>query len=427
MPAFVVIGGQWGDEGKGRMVDLLAQDAAIIARYSAGDNAGHTIINHMGKFALHLVPAGIFYPDKVCLIGNGVVINPAVLLDEIHQLEERGVSTKNLFVSDRAQVLFPYHPMLDELEEQARGDAAIGTTKRGVGPAFVDKIARRGIRMAELLEPDALRARLEQVLPEKNAVLVKLYDAEPLDFEELFDAFVKFGCELKPYVRDTSSIVHDALDNGEQVLLEGAQGSLLDVAAGTYPFVTSSAPSPLAAGAPIGIGIGPTQIERVVGVYKAYMTRVGAGPMPTELDDETGDILRRAGPAPEFGATTGRPRRCGWFDGVASRYSVRVNGVTGAALTRLDVLDNFPAIEVCTAYELDGKQIDSFPPTMTQLSRVTPVFEEQQGWQAETANVRKFKDLPKQAQSYVERIEELLGCPIEMVSVGPEREQIIIR
>ena len=427
MPAFVVIGGQWGDEGKGRMVDLLAQDAAIIARYSAGDNAGHTIINHLGKFALHLVPAGIFYPDKLCLIGNGVVVNPAVLLDEIHQLEERGVSTKNLFVSDRAQVLFPYHQMLDELEEQARGDAAIGTTKRGVGPAFVDKIARRGIRMADLLEPDALRARLEQVLPEKNAVLVKLYDAEPLDFEELFDAFVKFGCELKPYVRDTSSIVCDALDNGEQVLLEGAQGSLLDVDAGTYPFVTSSAPSPLAAGAPIGIGIGPTQIERVVGVYKAYMTRVGAGPMPTELDDETGDILRREGPAPEFGATTGRPRRCGWFDGVASRYSVRVNGVTGAALTRLDVLDNFPAIEVCTAYELDGNQIDFFPPTMTQLSRVTPVFEEHKGWQAETADVRKFNDLPKQAQLYVERIEELLGCPIEMVSVGPEREQIIIR
>ena len=427
MPAFVVIGGQWGDEGKGWMVDLLAQDAAIIARYSAGDNAGHTIINHMGKFALHLVPAGIFYPDKLCLIGNGVVVNPAVLLDEIHQLEERGVSTKNLFVSDRAQVLFPYHQMLDELEERARGDAAIGTTKRGVGPAFVDKIARRGIRMADLLEPDALRARLEQVLPEKNAVLVKLYEAEPLDFEELFDAFVKFGCELKPYVRDTSSIVRDALDNGEQVLLEGAQGSLLDVDAGTYPFVTSSAPSPLAAGAPIGIGIGPTQIERVVGVYKAYMTRVGAGPMPTELDDETGDILRREGPAPEFGATTGRPRRCGWFDGVASRYSVRVNGVTGAALTRLDVLDNFPAIEVCTAYELDGNQIDFFPPTMTQLSRVTPVFEEHKGWQAETADVRKFNDLPKQAQLYVERIEELLGCPIEMVSVGPEREQIIIR
>ena len=427
MSAFVVIGGQWGDEGKGRMVDLLAQDVAIIARYSAGDNAGHTIINHMGKFALHLVPAGIFYPDKLCLIGNGVMVNPAVLLDEIHQLEERGVSTKNLFVSDRAQVLMPYHQLIDELEERARGDAALGTTKRGVGPAYVDKIARRGIRMADLIEPDSLRARLEQVLPEKNAVLEKLYDAEPLDFEETYEAFVKFGCELKPYIRDTSVLVHDALERGEHVLLEGAQGSLLDVDAGTYPYVTSSTPSPLAAGAPAGIGIGPTQIERVVGVYKAYMTRVGAGPMPTELDDETGDILRREGPAPEFGATTGRPRRCGWFDGVASRYSVRVNGVTGAALTRLDVLDKFPAIEVCTAYELDGETINSFPPAMTVLNRVTPVFEEHEGWQAETANVRKFKDLPKLAQSYVERIEELLGCPIEMVSVGPERDQIIIR
>jgi len=427
MSAFVVIGGQWGDEGKGRMVDLLAQDASIIARYSAGDNAGHTIINHMGKFALHLVPAGIFYPDKMSLIGNGVMVNPAVLLDEIHQLEERGVSTKNLFVSDRAQVLMPYHQLIDELEERARGDEALGTTKRGVGPAFVDKIARKGIRMADLIEPDALRSRLEQVLPEKNELLEKLYSARPLDLEEMFETFVRHGCELAPYVRDTSEIVRDAIDRGERVLLEGAQGSLLDVDAGTYPFVTSSTPSPLAAGAPAGIGIGPTQIEDVVGVYKAYMTRVGAGPMPTELEDETGDILRREGPAPEFGATTGRPRRCGWFDGVASRYSIRVNGVTKAALTRLDVLDNFPAIEVCTAYELDGKQVQSFPATVATLSRVTPVFEEHEGWMADTSGARKFNDLPKKAQAYVERIEELLGCRIEMVSVGPERGQIIMR
>jgi adenylosuccinate synthase len=427
MSAFVIIGGQWGDEGKGRMVDLLAQDASIIARYSAGDNAGHTIINHLGKFALHLVPAGIFYPDKLCLIGNGVVVNPEVLLAEIHQLEERGVSTKNLFVSERAQVLMPYHRLIDEMEEKSRGDDAIGTTKRGVGPAFVDKIARRGVRMADLIDSEALRARLEQVLPERNAFIERMYGAEPLDFDEIFEQSVKFGCELQPYVRDTSELVRDAIDRGERVLLEGAQGSLLDVDAGTYPFVTSSAPSPLAAGAPAGIGIGPTQIEDVVGVYKAYMTRVGAGPMPTELEDETGDILRREGPAPEFGATTGRPRRCGWFDGVASRYSVRVNGVTKAALTRLDVLDNFPAIEVCASYMLDGEEITTFPATTTALSRVTPVFEEHQGWQAETANVRKFEDLPKLAQSYVERIEELLGCRIEMVSVGPEREQIIMR
>ncbi|MCI0849885.1 MAG: adenylosuccinate synthase [Chloroflexi bacterium] len=427
MSAFVVIGGQWGDEGKGRMVDLLAQDASVVARYSAGDNAGHTIINHMGKFALHLVPAGIFYPEKICLIGNGVVVNPQALLDEIEQLESRKVSTKNLFVSDRAQVLMPYHLLLDELEEEERGAGALDTTKRGVGPAFVDKVARQGIRMADLIEPKALRARLEDVLPRKNRVLERLYDAAPLDIDELYKASEEWGCKLRPYVRDTSAIVLDALDAGEKVLLEGAQGSLLDLDAGTYPYVTSSTPSSLAAGAAIGVGIGPTQIERVVGVYKAYMTRVGLGPMPTELTDETGDILRRQGPAPEFGSTTGRPRRCGWFDAVASRYSVRVNGVGSAALTRLDVLDNFPAIEVCTAYEVDGKESTSFPGTVSVLERSTPVYEEHEGWKQDTSGARRFSDLPKGAQRYVERIEDLLGCPIEFVSVGPEREQVIRR
>ena len=427
MSAFVVIGGQWGDEGKGRMVDLLAQDADIVARYSAADNAGHTIVNHMGKFALHLVPAGIFYPEKLCLIGNGVLVNPQVLLEEVGQLESRGVSTKNFFVSDRAQVLMPYHRLLDELEEKARGSTALGTTKRGAGPAFVDKVGRTGIRMAELIDPEALRKRLESVLPQKNLVLERLYDSPALDFEELYAESVEYGCQLKPYVRDTSAIVRAALERGENVLLEGAQGSLLDLDAGTYPYVTSSTPSSLAAGAAIGIGIGPTQIERVVGVYKAYMTRVGAGPMPTELLDETADIIRREGPAPEFGATTGRPRRCGWFDAVASRYSVQVNGVTSAALTRLDVLDNFSAIEVSTAYELDGERVESFPATLAQLERIKPVYEELPGWRKSTAGVRRFSDLPKEAQAYVERIEELLGCPIEIVSVGPEREQAIRR
>jgi len=427
MSAFVVIGGQWGDEGKGRMVDLLAQEASIVARYSAGDNAGHTVINHLGKFALHLVPAGIFYPDKLCLIGNGVVVNPQVLLDEIEQLESRGVSTKNLIVSDRAQVLMPYHLRVDELEEQARGSSALGTTLRGVGPAFVDKVARLGIRMADLIDPAALRSRLEMVLPQKNVLLERLYGAEPLDLESLHATYVEYGCKLKPYLRDTAAIVQEALERGEQVLLEGAQGSLLDLDIGTYPYVTSSTPSSLAAGAAIGVGIGPTQIERVVGVYKAYMTRVGNGPMPTELLDETGDIIRREGPAPEFGATTGRPRRCGWFDAVASRYSVRVNGVTSAALTRLDVLDNFPAIEICTAYELDGERLDSFPATTSILERVKPVFEEHSGWRKDTSGVRRFDDLPKEAQAYVKRIEALLGCPIDIVSVGPEREQAIRR
>ena len=427
MSAYVVIGGQWGDEGKGRMVDLLAQDADIVARYSAGDNAGHTIVNHLGKFALHLVPAGIFYPEKLCLIGNGVMVNPQVLLDEVRQLESRGVSTKHLYVSDRAQVLMPYHLRIDELEEQARGDAAIETTLRGVGPAFVDKVARLGVRMADLIDPEALRARLELVLPQKNRVLERIYGAEPLDLDGLHRTYVELGCQLAPFVRDTSSIVRDALARGEHVLLEGAQGSLLDLDAGTYPYVTSSTPSSLAAGAAIGVGVGPTQIDRVVGVYKAYMTRVGAGPMPTELTDETGDILRREGPAPEFGSTTGRPRRCGWFDAVASRYSVQVNGVTTAALTRLDVLDNFPQIEICTSYEIDGQPVDSFPATTRALERATPVLETHEGWQQPTVGARRFSDLPTAAHKYVERIEDLLGVPIDIVSVGPQREQVIRR
>jgi adenylosuccinate synthase len=427
MSAFVVIGGQWGDEGKGRTVDLYAQEASIVARYSAGDNAGHTIINHLGKFVLHLVPAGIFYPDKLCLIGNGVMVNPQVLIDEIRQLESRGVSTRNLYVSDRAQVLMPYHVLLDELEEASRGEGALGTTKRGVGPAFVDKVGREGIRMSDLIDPDALRARLEQVLPGKNLLLEKVYGAEPLDLEEIHKQAIEYGCELKPHIRDVSLIVHDAIERGEDVLLEGAQGTLLDLDVGTYPYVTSSTPSSLAAGAAVGVGIGPTQIDRVVGVYKAYMTRVGNGPMPTELLDETGEILRREGPAPEFGATTGRPRRCGWFDAVASRYSVRVNGVTSAVLTRLDVLDNFPSIQICRSYELDGEEVFSFPSTAAAFERIKPVLEEHKGWQQSTADARKFSDLPKEAQTYVERIEELLGARIELVSVGPEREQFIRR
>jgi adenylosuccinate synthase len=427
MSATVIIGGQWGDEGKGRMVDLLAQDAHIVARYSAGDNAGHTIINHLGKFGLHLVPAGIFYPDKLCLIGNGVMVNPEVLLGEIEQLESRGVSTKNLFVSDRAQVVMPYHLQLDELEERARGEAGLETTKRGMGPAFADKVARSGIRMADLIEPEALRARLESIIASKNKLLEKMYGTGPLDIESLHRMYVDFGCKIRPYLVDTSTIVQDALDRGDHVLLEGAQGVLLDLDIGTYPFVTSSTPSSLAAGAAIGIGIGPTQISRVVGVYKAYMTRVGAGPMPTELLDETADIIRREGPAPEFGTTTGRPRRCGWFDAVASRYSVRVNGVTSSALTRLDVLDKFPSMEMCVAYEIDGERTDAFPTTTSKLERARPVFEEVSGWQQPTSGARKFDDLPAAAQAYVERIEGLLRCPIEYVSVGPEREQVIRR
>lgn len=423
MPVTVVIGGQWGDEGKGRMVDLLAQDVQVVARYSAGNNAGHTVVNPIGEFRLHLVPAGIFYGDKTCLIGNGVVIDPKVLFEEIDDLRSHGVSLERLFISNRAHIIMPYHLLIDRLDEELRGPAAIGTTMRGVGPVFVDKVGRAGIRMADLIKPSAFRERLSLVLPYKNAVLQKLYGAEPLDFDEVYETYSDHGRQLAPFVRDTSAIVQEALERDEHVLLEGAQGSLLDLDAGTYEYVTSSVPSSAAAGAGIGIGIGPTQITRVVGVYKAYQTRVGAGPMPTELTGEMGELLREKGW--EYGATTGRPRRCGWFDSVAARYTVRFNGLTAALMTRLDVLDSFPTIKICTAYEVDGVPVESFPASLFTLARCEPVYEEVPGWQQETKEARRFQDLPKEAQDYVRRIEQLMGCPIDIVSVGPERGQAI--
>lgn len=424
MPAIVVIGGQWGDEGKGRVVDLLARQADVVARYSAGTNAGHTVINESGEFRLHLVPAGIFYPGKVCVIGNGVVIDPKELLDEIEALKARGISVQTLHISDRAQVLMPYHQIIDQLDEKLRGPLAIGTTGRGVGPAFVDKVARIGIRMADLIDEETLRRRLGFVLEYKNAVLQKLYGAAPLSFDEVFAAYSEYGRRLAPYVCDTAALVQDALDRGETLLLEGAQGSLLDLDFGTYEYVTSSVPSSIAAGAAIGIGIGPTQISRVLGVYKAYMTRVGNGPMPTELTDATGDELRERGA--EYGTTTGRPRRCGWFDAVASRYTVRLNGLSGIALTRLDVLDSFPTIRICTGYWLDGKVVDSLPGNTAMLDRYEPIYEDLPGWQTDTSHVRRFADLPPQAQAFVRRIEDLLQCPVDLVSVGPEREQAVV-
>jgi adenylosuccinate synthase len=426
MPATVVIGGQWGDEGKGRVVDLMARDASVIARYSAGNNAGHTIINKMGLFALHLVPAGIFYPGKTCLIGNGVAINPKVLLDEIESLESQGVDTQRLFVSDRAHVVMPYHPMIDNLDEKLRGAAAIGTTGQGIGPCFADKVARLGIRMGDLVEPQAFRDRLSFVLPYKNAVLTRLYEAEPLSFEEVYSAYSEYAARLARRVCDTSIIAREALERGEEVLLEGAQGALLDLDGGTYDYVTSSVPTSSSAGAALGIGIGPFQIERIVGVYKAYMTRVGNGPMPTELLDETSHILRNQGPRPEYGATTGRPRRTGWFDAVASRYTATLNSVSSVALTRLDVLDPFPAIQICTAYQIDGKRVDTPPASIADFERAEPVLEEMPGWLTDCSSARKFEELPPNAQRYVKRLESLIGAPIEIVSVGPEREQVIL-
>jgi adenylosuccinate synthase len=424
MPAIVVIGGQWGDEGKGRTIDLLAQNAGIVARYSAGNNAGHTVVNDMGTFRLHLVPAGIFYSDKVCIMGNGVVVDPAVLLEEIADLQSKGVSVKNLYVSNRCHIIMPYHTLIDRADEELRGPAAIGTTFRGVGPAFVDKVGRIGMRMVDLINPDTFRERLSMVLPYKNAVLQKLYGLEPLDFDQVYKEYRDYGRRLAPFVADTATMVQDALARGETVLLEGAQGSLLDLDSGTYEYVTSSVPSSTAAGAALGIGIGPTQITRVVAVYKAYQTRVGNGPMPSELKDATGEELREKGQ--EYGATTGRPRRCGWFDAVAARYTARLNWLSGAVITRLDVLDTFASIKICTAYQVDGTPVDHFPASLGRLQCCEPIFEELPGWQEPTTHIRRFENLPRHARDYVKRLEQLIGVPVALVSVGPEREQAII-
>ncbi|HKZ50636.1 MAG TPA: adenylosuccinate synthase [Dehalococcoidia bacterium] len=424
MSVVVVVGGQWGDEGKGRIIDLLAHNVHIVARYSAGNNAGHTVVNQHGEFRLHLVPAGIFYPDKVCIIGNGLVIDPGELLTEIQELEQRGISTKNLYASDRAHVLMPYHPLIDRLDEEMRGPMAIGTTGRGVGPAFVDKVARIGIRMADLIDPVRFRRRLEFVLPYKNAVLQKLSGAEPLSLEEVYTTYSEYGRLLAPFVTDAASLVRQAIARGESVLLEGAQGALLDLDFGTYEYVTASVPSSLAAGAATGIGIGPTQISHVVGIYKAYCTRVGNGPMPSELADEMGDLLRERGW--EYGATTGRPRRCGWFDAVAARYSARLNGFTGVALTKLDALDELPAIQICTGYKVGRAVCKGFPSSIPVLAKCEPLYEEMPGWQQPIEDVRSFGDLPPQARDYVRRLEELIGCPINLISVGPAREQTIM-
>ncbi|GAB4338865.1 MAG: adenylosuccinate synthase [Dehalococcoidia bacterium] len=429
MPIVVVVGGQWGDEGKGRIVDLLARKARVVARYSAGNNAGHTIVNERGEFKLHLVPAGVFYPEKTCVIGNGVAIDPEVLLDEINQLESRGVSTARLVVSDRAHVIMPWHRLLDQLDEQLRGSEAIGTTGKGVGPCFADKVARRGIRISDLMRREDLAERVKFALDFQNRVITQVYGAEPIRFDECMDRYVEFGRRLSQYVGDVQQIVLDAHRRGEYVLLEGAQGSLLDLDHGTYPYVTSSVPSSSSSGAALGVGIGPTDIQRVVGVFKSYCTRVGNGPFPTELFDETADRLRDHGKEDgrgEYGTTTGRPRRIGWLDAVAARYSVRMNGLAALALTRLDVLDDMPSIKICTAYELDGEIIETLPARESVLERVRPVYEELPGWQTSTTHVRNFDDLPPQAQTFIRRVEELLECPVDLISVGPAREQAVI-
>ena len=421
MPVVAIVGAQWGDEGKGRVVDMLAQKARMVVRFSGGDNAGHSVVNPHGEFKLHLIPSGIFDPGVTCIIGNGVAINPGVLIGEIDRLNERGVDTSQLFISDRAHLIMPYHLLLDGAEEEARGGKALGTTLKGVGPAFTDKAARLGVRAGDLLDKKVLKERLGTVLEYKNVILTKVYGVKPLSLDEVYTQYCQYGERLAPHIRETTIMLDEALGRREMVILEGAQGALLDPDFGTYPYTTSS--SPLAGGACLGAGLGPTRLDRALGVYKAYCSRVGSGPMPTELKDETGELIREK--AHEYGTTTGRPRRCGWFDAVVGRFSARINGLTGIAITRLDVLDILPSLKICTGYKLDGQKIDYFPGSVAILERCQPIYEELAGWQSPTSDIRDYEQLPVEAKQYIARLEELISCPVNIISVGAERGQTI--
>ena len=423
MPVVAAIGAQWGDEGKGKTVDMLSEKARYVVRFSGGDNAGHTVVNPHGEFKLRLTPSGIFYQETTSIIGNGVVINPAVLNKEIDELTSRGIDTSRLLISDRANLIMPYHILLDRLEEEARGGSAIGTTGKGIGPAFQDKVARCGLRAGDLLNRKVFRERLAAVLAQKNIILTKVYGAAPLSLDEIYEQYCAYADRWAASICDTTAVLAAAIERDDPILLEGAQGFLLDPDFGTYPFATSS--SPTIAGACLGSGIAPTRIKEVVGVYKAYQTRVGAGPMPTELHDETGDLIRDI--AQEYGTVSGRARRCGWFDGVAGRFSCQINGFTCMALTRLDVLDKIPRLRICTAYKIDGQTVNTFPATVEQLEKAEPVYEDLPGWEKSTEGARFFKELPVRAQRYIKRLEEVVGCRVSLISVGQRREQTIIR
>jgi adenylosuccinate synthase len=423
MSVIAVVGAQWGDEGKGKIIDMLAERARVVVRYSGGDNAGHTVVNNLGEFKLHLIPSGIFYPHTTCIISNGVVINPAVLLGEMDDLKARGIDISRLFISDRAHLIMPYHILLDGLEEESLGGKAVGTTRKGVGPAFTDKAARLGIRTGDLLDKESFLSRLRLVLERKNRLLSKVYDATPLKLDEVYEQYCRYADRLSPFIRETTVLLAQAVKNRDLILMEGAQGVLLDPDFGTYPYTTSS--SPMAGGACLGSGLSPIHINRILAVFKAYCTRVGGGPFPTELNDQTGEDIRQR--AHEFGTTTGRARRCGWFDGVAGRFSSRINGYTGVALTRLDVLDVFPKLKICVAYKLRGKTIEEFPGQIGELAECEPVYEEMDGWMTSTSDIREYGRLPLAARRYIKRLEELCDCSVQIVSVGPQREQTIIR
>ncbi len=421
MPSFVVLGAQWGDEGKGKMTDYLAEEADVVVRFQGGNNAGHTVVVGEKEYKLHLIPSGILYNDKLNVIGNGVVVDPEALFKEMDYLSGLGenITPERLLISDRAQVIMPYHRILDALKEEARGKNDIGTTKKGIGPCYTDKVERCGIRICDLIKPEVLRAKLEEYLPGKNDQIVKLYGGEPLDLEEVYNDYKAHGERIKPYVADASVRVFDSIKANKNVLFEGAQGTLLDIDFGTYPYVTSS--NTVSGGICTGAGIGPTMIDSAVGIVKGYTTRVGKGPFPTELTDETGDWIREKGF--EYGVTTGRSRRCGWLDLVILKTAARVSGLTSFGVTKIDTLAGLEKLKVCVGYKLDGKVIDYFPASLEDLAKCEPVYEEFDGWDDSINDARSYEEIPENAKIYLKKIEEFTGVKIAIISVGPKRHQ----
>ena len=422
MPAIVLLGAQWGDEGKGKATDILGDRVKYVVRYQGGNNAGHTVVIGDQKYALHLLPSGILTPTCIPVIGNGVVIDPGVLLEEIRGLNERGVDTSNLKISTNAHLITPYHRTIDKVSERFLGKAKIGTTGRGIGPAYADKINRIGIRVQDLFDTSILRQKIEGALRDKNQVLVKVFNRKGLEIDEILKEYLEYAEVLRPYVTDTSLLLNQALERGENILLEGSQGTLLDVDHGTYPFVTSS--NPTAGGASTGSGVGPTKISRVIGIVKAYTTRVGSGPFPTELFDEDGEKLRSIGG--EVGVTTGRARRCGWYDAPIARYAVRINGLTDFFLTKLDVLTGWEKIPVCVAYEIDGRRVEELPASQSDFHHAKPIYEYLPGWCEDISKARRLSDLPINAQGYIKFLEEISGASMSAIGVGPGRDETIL-
>lgn len=422
MANVVVIGAQWGDEGKGKITDLLSKSADVVVRYQGGVNAGHTVVVQGQTFKLHLIPSGILYPETKCIIGCGTVIDPKVLIEELDRLVALNIPTDKLLISQTAHVTMPYHRLIDLASEEVRGTHKIGTTGRGIGPTYMDKSDRIGIRVQDLMDADSFREQMTWTIAQKNEILEKLYNLPPLDPEQVVTEYLGYAERLRPHIVNTSIEIYDAVRRRRNILFEGAQGTLLDLDHGTYPYVTSS--NPIAGGACIGTGIGPTTIDRVIGVAKAYTTRVGEGPFPTELDDRSGDMLGERGA--EFGTTTGRKRRCGWFDGVIGRYAVRINGMDCMAITKLDVLDEFDEIQVCVAYEINGKRTTDFPDSARDFAKCVPIYKTLPGWKQNTAECRSLEDLPKAALNYLKFLADLMEVPISIVSLGPGRDQTII-